>query len=691
MAHPAESKPIKQEAVMPDKGSRSRLEFLSERFSYHLEPRKADWANMQRDLKMVMGEQWEDGEPEALASKGKGAYNLNLIAPLVDTVGGYERENRREIIGRPRQTDRKFDADVVTEVIRDVDRENDADYIWSEVADDSLVGGEGIIGYLYDFEKQKYIIVAETSFAHVPDRDCLDTAWATCDEHFKFQYMSQGKMKMWWPDKATEIDLLQPSVFSEFDGLIKAAEFHGKKPADRDFKSNEILKAVDITKKEDFRDFYDEKRKRWRVIEAWCKVLVPVDVIMERVGYEERLEEVQETEIGTVPWTIGTEGSEKGELVQHTAKLAPFIADADNYRIKERARRKIFWRLTVFAGDTILSDGLTQYPRLPFVPTYAKFRHDGEKKYFHGVVRPLTDPQKIFNKSMSQQIYVINKAASSVNFVNEDIMESAGGEAAVKEAFTSSFNAMLPVDGELLKNEQLYKRVDPGQVPDSLFLLPGNMKELINDISGMDSLAFLGMEEPGDPSGWAIELRQRQNILRIATAFDNMAKSRRIFYRDLIWPMVKRDRKLQKRIRKDDLTTQDLKEGRFDLPINLPYSELTEEEKAFVAQATGKDPLEIEMLAAEGRLYNDLSTMDIDIVFDDVAMTPTERMRALSVLLKMTETYGPEAVPIDLVLEYTDNAISEKIRAIQKAQAQEPTPVEPPPEGTPQTGAVPPG
>ena len=304
-------------------------------------------------------------------------------------------------------------------------------------------------------------------------------------------------------------------------------------------------------------------------------------------------------------------------------------------------------------------------------------------------MRPLTDPQKIFNKSMSQQIYVINKAASSVNFVNEDIMESAGGEAAVKEAFTSSFNAVLPVDGQLLKEELLYKRVEPGSVPDSLFLLPGNMKELISDISGMDSLAFLGMEEPGDPSGWAIELRQRQNILRIATAFDNMAKSRRVFYRDLVWPMIRRDRKLQKRIRKDDLTTQDLKEGRLDLPINLPYSELSDDEKVFVAESTGKTLVEVEMLAAEGRLYNDLSNMDIDIVFDDVAMTPTERMRALSVLLKMTETYGPEAVPIDLVLEYTDNAISEKIRAIQQAQAQQP--VEQPPEGQVPPGGVPPG
>ena len=99
---------------------------------------------------------------------------------------------------------------------------------------------------------------------------------------------------------------------------------------------------------------------------------------------------------------------------------------------------------------------------------------------------------------------------------------------------------------------------------------------------------------------------------------------------------------------------------------------MSDEEKAMIAQVLPPEDMD-EMVAIDD-VFNPLSDLEADIVIDDQMMTDTERNRTQTLLLNMAQTYGPEVIPVDLIMEFTDNPVRNKVLANLQRMAENPPP-----------------
>ena len=103
---------------------------------------------------------------------------------------------------------------------------------------------------------------------------------------------------------------------------------------------------------------------------------------------------------------------------------------------------------------------------------------------------------------------------------------------------------------------------------------------------------------------------------------------------------------------------------------------MTPEEMAMLAEVLS--PEDMDELVTIDQVYHPLHDLDADVVIDDAQLTETERNRTLTLLMNMVQQYGPDIVPIELILEFTDNPVRNRLLAhLQAMNEQPPPPAEP--------------
>ena len=617
-----------------------RLQYVTDAFLYHVEGRYPSWEKYKEDMLLFVGDQWSEEDRAKLEKANKPALVFNHIQRQINLLTGYERTERRQIVAKPIGNEDVMKASVATASIRHVDRYSNADYEWTEAGENGLIVGEGIMGFPYDHREGRYKVKSESPFSHVPDRDCYDRTWSDSRIHFRFRWMSKKDIDEMFPKKKDEIDLIKPMIMYGWgDDPTKPKidtqqgyDFY-RTPADKT-----------ITARKKWSEFYDDKVRKWRVIECYEQQIRNSSVIM--VKDEDGTESVH----AEVPYTI----DENGEIVEDVTTIATVVGEMKDYRLDKK--RLYRWRLTVFAGDVLLDDGFTRFARNPFVPLFAYLKYDGEKLRIWGWVRKLADPQMVYNKIKSQLLHMLNKSAGNVIFMTSNLLKGVGVDR-VQEAL-QGFNEVIEVSADKIVEGEGFVQMKPNTPPSEYFTMLEEGKMELLEIGDIDGQAMLGMSTKGDPSGWALELKQKQGAIKIATPFDNFRESRRIFYSELVWPMV-RQSGLKSRIRRELIPNLPSEVQGASLPINMKPSEMTPEELAMLASVL--PPEDMDELIALDEVYNPLTDLDVDIVFDDTEMSDTERNRTLTMLANMAQTYGPEVIPIELLMEFTDNPVRNKI------------------------------
>jgi hypothetical protein len=321
------------------------------------------------------GKQWSDSDKSLLSSQSRACLTINFTEKGIDTISGYERQQRTDIHYLPVEgTDQKA-ADlynILTKAL--LDACNFAREKSESFEDCAITGRSGWNIYVtFDNDLRGEVIVERfpyDQFAFGPHekRDASDA-----EGFVKYRWYSRGKVNQLWPDKADEINeqfAIPVDIKTDVDSTQPGNEtgIHGSNGV-----AVEYLPLIDV------------ERKNILVIECQRYVYVKVTV----------LANPQED------FYFNAWGWAKADIA--AALTIP------GFNKIERNVRKV--RITKLAGRTLLSDeNPADLPsdKFHFIPFYAKRR----KGQFWGKVESVKDLQREVNKRASQAIDIGNRMAA---------------------------------------------------------------------------------------------------------------------------------------------------------------------------------------------------------------------------------------------------------------------------------------
>lgn len=360
---------------------------------------KKSLKNAQESNKFYKGDQWGD-QKEQLEGEGRAALTINLIQKFIDDLIGYQRQQRSDLKCLPvgESADQKL-CDITNILLKVLVDQNKFEFEESTAFEDQVVTGRGFFGLHIS---QRDDIRGDLKIESYPSDQIvmgphLKIDASDCEYLVKAQRWSVDKLKAKYKDKANEIHDSYKNIELE---MMK----HG---------DSELQYAGDNYSQGSFKIpvfmgdhvVYNKARKEILVVELEEKIYIPVSVI-----YDSQSEDA----LSTFGWSAS-------DLKQ--------VLTIPNIYVVDQEVQKM--RITRCAGGTLLSDEyVADLPVDDFtiIPVYGKKRgHD-----FWGKVESAKDPQKEFNKRISQSIDVVNFASLYGFFYDEGTFISPGDENSFK-------------------------------------------------------------------------------------------------------------------------------------------------------------------------------------------------------------------------------------------------------------------
>lgn len=244
----------------------------------------------------------------------------------------------------------------------------------------------------------------------------------------------------------------------------------------------------------------------------------------------------------------------------------------------------------------------------------------------YGVVRQLIGPQDEINKRRSKALHLI----SARQFVYE-----AG---AVDNVQTTKKELAKP-DGGV--------RVNPGmrfEILDHNDMAEGNLgllQEAKGEIDSVGANAALQGKDAGSTSGRQDQIKQQSAITEIAAVMDARSQLNQAIYRQ-VWARIKQFWTAETWVR----VTDDEKNVQF-VGLNTP----------------AVDEMGMPVIGPDGQpvIQNNTATLDVDITLEDAPDTQTLMSEQFEQLASLAKAYGPQFMPIDLLIEASSLRNKDKI------------------------------
>ena len=300
------------------------------------------------------------------------------------------------------------------------------------------------------------------------------------------------------------------------------------------------------------------------------------------------------------------------------------FADEYGLDILTRMDRKVRW--TVTADKVVLHDDWSPYECFTIVPYFPYWRRGRP----FGMVRNLISPQEQLNKISSQELHIVNTTANSgwivetgsLQGMTADDLEEHGAETGLVLEFNrgSSPPAKIP----------------PNQIPTGLDRIGQKAAANIKTISGISD-AMLGTDSP-EVSGVAIQQKQNRGATMIQVPLDNLVKTRHYLAEHILY-MVQRF--------------------------------YTEERIVQITDDSGPEerqvPLRINAMGPEGRIVNDLTLGEYDVIIDSMPARDNFDEVQFAEAISLRQAGVP--IPDDLIVQHSHLAkkgeIAQRIRIMQ--------------------------
>ncbi len=424
--------------------------------------------------------QWDAADLQVLQTEKRPALTLNKIAPIINFLSGYQRQNRLDITVLPQRPDAQGEAAVVNHIIKQTIDNNNGHYEISAWFDDAIKTGigwmSGYIDYTHDPIKGDLKLERVNPLFIVPDPCSTKYDLSDCEYIFRATKVRLKTVMDIFPEKEDEI-----MAGGEID--YADLEIHPRENISGDiaYSSTRIL--------------MNQLRPNEQVTIKDCWYLKTSQVAYVYIA-------------------------DKGEVIEYgpkDKKLDEMVAAIPNAVIIERQKKTLY--KATYIGSVLLQDvkdPLGSVNKLPFVPLYA-YRDDTETgDNVWGLIDNLIDPQKEINKRRSQSLHILNTQAHSGWLMEDGSIEDEG-----------SFKKQGSTPGALLK----YRK--GAMKPDRITPVPPSQGHVVaeqaansdmKEISGVNPDLLGARAERSEP-GIVIQLRQQQGLIVIQNVFDNLRHS----------------------------------------------------------------------------------------------------------------------------------------------------------------------
>ena len=533
-----------------------------------------------------VGEQWDEAATQRLNRLKKPIITVNKVLSACASVFGEQLSNRADVSFRPVREGTDEVASALDKTWLFIASSNNLNWLESEVAADGFIRGRGFYDLRVSFDdhmmgeadirllNSKSVVIDPDAESYDPDdwKEVFVTKWLTADDVSRLYGDRFGRELEGRP---------QHAFSSSYDTVDWTPDSFGGR--DREWGYDE-----------------DQKRRRmFRIIERQFKEMRYVDCFVD----------VNTGDMREIPseWD-----RERIEQVRR------------DYGLETYRKRLEGIRWTASIDNILLHNEPSPLKHFTPVPYFPYFRHGKTI----GIVENMISPQDLLNKSISQELHIINTTANSgwkiragalANMTVEQLREQGGEDGLVIETTTSTKEV---------------EKIQPNQVPTGIDRLSYKADEALKEVS-MVSDSMRGMDR-ADVAAKAIQAKTVRGTVSLAKPFENLGYTRYLLARNTV-----------------DVVQTFYTETRV---LQITGSNLTDK----------SENLTVNQVTPEGDVVNDLTAGEYTAVIGTVPARETYEQSQFGEALELRQL--GIAIPDDVLVEHSHlnrkGEIAERIREL---------------------------
>lgn len=432
----------------------------------------------EKDLRFYLGDQWDASEKRDLFQEGRNAFVFNLIRRSINMVTGYQRKNRLSSVVVPVEDSDQETADQFSKLLLQVMQMNNGYQYISDAFGGALKTGFNMLSLWVDYREDPLNgdikIMREPYSSFIVDPYFTQLDLSDCSYILKRKYLSLDQTISLLPKHKKELIELYEQGWSRDD------KFNWL-PYQRESTEQEMMA---------YNEMYEQK---WK----------------------------------TVPLLVDEETGEFTEWEGPKDRLQMFLDLYPQINIVEKSKRYI--EKTIIVNDRYIKSeinpyGLDEYPFVPFIGVFEPESNEWSLK-MQSLVRCMRDPQREANRRRSQMSDILNSQVNSGWIAKEDSVINP------RSLFQTSQGKVIWKKEDA--GPDALERIQPAQIPPSMFQLQQTFDQDIVQIGGINDAAF-GQLESGNESGVMMMLRQGAAIINLQDLFDNLRYSQKLLSKKCI-------------------------------------------------------------------------------------------------------------------------------------------------------------
>ena len=447
----------------------------------------SDWRDEAREAyQFVAGDQWSEEDMEVLRNSDppRAPIVFNRIGPVVDTVSGMEISNRLEVRYIPRGLEDAPVNELLTKGSEWIRDQSDAEDEESDGFRDLIITGMGWTSTRMDYElDQEGLTVIER----------VDPLEMYYDPGAKRKNLSDARY-VFRVNKYTKEEF-----YEQFPDAPDNIDIGGNDWAKSDSDGVNINRPDDEYRSGSEAEGSEPKNTYWVIEYQWVEkramVLVPDPVTGEAVTMtNERFEDIKER-LGDTKIPFAPQ--------KDVRYMRAFIIGSTLLEQGELGERE---------GWDPMTDGFS-YKAMTG-------KRDHIRNYWYGLVKPMIDPQRWFNKWLSQSLHILNAGAKGGYFIEADAIQdlrkfeeegAATGSNTIVEPGAVSGSKIMP------KSMAAY--------PPQLAQLMEMAATAVRDTTGVN-LEILGMREAQQAASLEAQRKQAGYTI-LSNLFDALRRYRK--------------------------------------------------------------------------------------------------------------------------------------------------------------------
>ncbi len=436
----------------------------------------SEWrTNAREDFKFRAGDQWDEEDKTKLESENRPAIVFNRVAPVINSVSGFESSNRQEVRYRPRTLDDSGINDVYTQAAKFFRDECDAEDEESDSFKDAITCGMGWTETFVDYEDDPEGLIKTERVSPLemyPDCKATKQNLADARYHIRLREFAEEDFNTYWPgvevsgEEGDSDDQSDPSKSYAGDDYAHASKGHNTKTG----------------------KYYVLHCQYW-LREVYYRAVDPLT-------------------------------GQSVELDEERYKTLSAVAEFEAVKLTRKKFKQAF-----VCGQTLLdqSDGPCQ-GHFGF-QCITGFR-DEIKRVWMGLMAAMKDPQRWANKFLSQFQDIVNSNAKGGVFVESGYLVDPKK---AENQWNNPSSMILLKEGGINKIKERQMSVFPASVDRLLEIAVASTR----DVTGIN-LEFLGMANR-DQSGVLEAERKRAVLVVLSDLFNSLRRYRKMQGRVLLY------------------------------------------------------------------------------------------------------------------------------------------------------------